>query len=33
MLVNEGLVLYLIDKLEKKFDLKKKKYRITRYVF
>ncbi len=24
MLVNEGLVLYLIDKLEKKFDLKKK---------
>ena len=24
MLVNEGLVLYLIDKLEKKYDLKKK---------
>ena len=33
MLVNEGLVLYLIDKLEKKFDLKKKKYWIAWYVF
>ena len=31
MLVNEGLVLYLIDKLESKFNLKK--YWITRHGF
>lgn len=33
MLVNEGLVLYLIDKIEKKFDLKKKNIGLLGMAF
>ena len=33
MLVNEGLVLYLIDKLEKKYNLKTKKVGLLGMAF